>query len=175
MMRDVVIVAGARTPVGAFGGSLKTTPVVALGALVLKATLKKAGLRPLALESLTCFEPDALKGEGMTDLEKEAYDYDDALQPVQIDEVIMGNVVGAGQGQNIARQAMIRAGISKETGAFHDQQAVRIGHEGRGPCRPGDSQRRRRGRPGGGHGEHEHDPPTRSRPPGGAPGWAIPD
>ncbi|MGM0664939.1 MAG: acetyl-CoA C-acetyltransferase, partial [Thermodesulfobacteriota bacterium] len=35
-----------------------------------------------------------------------------------IDEVIMGNVVGAGQGQNVARQAMIRAGISKETNAF---------------------------------------------------------
>jgi acetyl-CoA C-acetyltransferase len=30
----------------------------------------------------------------------------------------MGNVVGAGQGQNVARQAMIRAGISKETPAF---------------------------------------------------------
>ena len=117
-MRDVVIVSGTRTPVGSFGGSLKSTPVVDLGALVLKAVLKKAGLRPAASEQLTRFEPDALKGEGLTDLEKEGYDYDDTLQPVQIDEVIMGNVVGAGQGQNIARQAMIRAGISKETGAF---------------------------------------------------------
>ena len=32
------------------------------------------------------------------------------------DEVIMGNVVGAGRGQNVARQAMIRAGIAKEIG-----------------------------------------------------------
>jgi acetyl-CoA C-acetyltransferase len=30
----------------------------------------------------------------------------------------MGNVVGAGQGQNVARQAMIKAGIPKETNAF---------------------------------------------------------
>jgi acetyl-CoA C-acetyltransferase len=30
----------------------------------------------------------------------------------------MGNVVGAGQGQNVARQSMVKAGISKETGAF---------------------------------------------------------
>jgi acetyl-CoA C-acetyltransferase len=30
----------------------------------------------------------------------------------------MGNVVGAGQGQNVGRQSMIRAGISKETGGF---------------------------------------------------------
>jgi acetyl-CoA C-acetyltransferase len=69
-------------------------------------------------DALTQFEPDALKGRGMIDLEKEAYDYDDSLQPVQVDEVIMGNVVGAGQGQNVGRQAMIRAGISKETNAF---------------------------------------------------------
>ncbi len=118
MMRDVVIVSGIRTPVGTFGGTLKSTPVVQLGALVLKETLKKVNLKPVATDNLTRFEPDALKGIGMIDLEKGAYDYDDSFQPVEIDEVILGNVVGAGQGQNVARQAMIRAGISKETGAF---------------------------------------------------------
>jgi len=117
-MQDVVIVSGARTPVGTFGESLKNTPVVQLGALVLKETLKKANLRPVATETLTGFEPDSLKGLGMIELEKEGYDYDDSLQPVQIDEVVMGNVVGAGQGQNVTRQAMIKAGISKETSAF---------------------------------------------------------
>ena len=118
MMRDVVIVSGMRTPVGAFGGTLKGTPVVQLGALVLRETLKKVGLRPAPTEELTRFEPDALKGAGMVDLEKEGYDYDDGLQPIEIDEVIMGNVISAGQGQNVARQAMIRAGISKEGSAF---------------------------------------------------------
>lgn len=117
-MHDVVIISGVRTPVGAFGGSLKDTPVVQLGALVLKETLKKVGLRPVATETLTRFEPDIFKGKGMIDLEKQAYDYDDNLQPIQIDAVIMGNVIGAGQGQNVARQAMIRAGIPKETNAF---------------------------------------------------------
>jgi len=117
-MRDVVIVSGARTPVGSFGGSLKSTPVVQLGALVLKETLKKVNLRPEATDELVSFEPDGIKGRGRIDLEKEGYDYDDGAQPIQIDEVIMGNVVGAGQGQNVARQAMIRAGISKETPAF---------------------------------------------------------
>ncbi|MBW1819239.1 MAG: acetyl-CoA C-acyltransferase, partial [Deltaproteobacteria bacterium] len=117
-MKDVVIISGARTPVGSFGGALKSTPVVQLGALALNATLKKAGVRPLAAEALTQFEPDKLKGAGRIDLEKQGYDYDDALQPIEIDEVIMGNVVGAGQGQNVGRQAMIRAGISKETPAF---------------------------------------------------------
>ena len=48
-MRDIVIVSGARTPVGSFGGALKNEPVVALGALVLRETLKRAGLRPVAM------------------------------------------------------------------------------------------------------------------------------
>lgn len=117
-MRDVVIVSGVRTPVGAFGGSLKSTPVVQLGALVLKETLKRVNVKPVASEALLRYEPDSLKGAGMIDLEKEAYDFDGSSQPIQIDEVIMGNVVGAGQGQNVARQAMVRAGISKETPAF---------------------------------------------------------
>lgn len=117
-MREVVIVSGARTPVGAFGGTLKGIPVVDLGALALKETLKKINLKPVVTEARTRFEPDALKGNGMIELEKKAYDYEDGFQPIEIDEVIMGNVVGAGQGQNVARQAMIRAGISKETGAF---------------------------------------------------------
>ncbi len=117
-MKDVVIVSGARTPVGAFGGSLSTTPVVDLGALVLKETLKKIGLRPTATKELTRFEPDFLKGDGMIDLEKKYDDYDASFQPIQIDEVIIGNVVGAGQGQNVARQAMVKAGIPKETPAF---------------------------------------------------------
>ena len=117
-MRDVVIVGGIRTPVGSFGGSLKGTPVVTLGSLVLKETLKKLGLRPFASEELKGFEPDALKGLGMIELEKNTYDYDDSLQPLEIDEVIMGNVIGAGQGQNVARQATVHAGIPKEVNAF---------------------------------------------------------
>jgi len=117
-MPDAVIVSGIRTPVGAFGGSLKAVPVVELGALVLRETLKKAGLRPVTGEARSQIEPDLLKGKGMAELEECFYDYDDALQPIQVDEVIMGNVVGAGQGQNVARQATIKAGIPKETPAF---------------------------------------------------------
>ena len=117
-MRDVVIVSGVRTPVGSFGGALKSSTVVQLGALVLRETLKKAGLRPVATKELTCFEPYFLQGKGMVELEKKYYNYDDSLQPIQIDEVIVGNVVGAGQGQNVARQAMVKAGIPKETNAF---------------------------------------------------------
>ncbi len=117
-MRDVVIVGGMRTPVGSFGGSLKTTSVVTLGSLILKETLKRLGLRPFASEELKSYEPDSLKGLDMIELEKNTYDYNDSLQPIEIDEVIMGNVIGAGQGQNVARQATVQAGIPKEVNAF---------------------------------------------------------
>ncbi len=117
-MKNVVIVSGARTPVGQFGGGLKDIPVVDLGALALKAALKKAGLRPVAGDELKSMEPEAIKNPEMIELEKSSYDYDGSLTPVVVGEVIMGNVLGAGQGQNVARQAMIKAGIPKETNAF---------------------------------------------------------
>lgn len=41
------------------------------------------------------------------------------LKPKDINEVIMGNVVPAGLGQNVARQAAINAGIPYEVGALH--------------------------------------------------------
>lgn len=41
-----------------------------------------------------------------------------SLQPDQVDEVILGNVLQAGLGQNPARQVGIRAGLAKEAPAF---------------------------------------------------------
>ncbi len=117
-MRDVFIVDGARTAVGVFGGSLKDIPAANLGAIVIKETLKKVGLRPVIDDFLREVSPDALKEDGMVELEKKHYDYDSSLKEVVLDEVIMGNVVQAGQGQNPARQAMIYAGIPKEVPAF---------------------------------------------------------
>ncbi|MCK5164317.1 MAG: acetyl-CoA C-acetyltransferase [Desulfobacula sp.] len=117
-MKNVVIVSGVRTPVGSFGGSLKSVPVVDLGTYVMKDVLKRVGLKPAVDASQDEFSPDTLKDQGMIDLEKKGYDYDDSASPVFIDEVIMGNVLQAGQGQNTARQAMIAAGISRQTTAF---------------------------------------------------------
>ena len=117
-MKDVVIVSGVRTPVGSFGSSLKTVPVVELGKTVMKDVLKRVNLRPQVPASHDAFSPDTLKDQGMIDLEKKNYDYDDSSAPVFVDEVIMGNVLQAGQGQNTARQAMIGAGISRQSAAF---------------------------------------------------------
>ncbi|MBF0258756.1 MAG: acetyl-CoA C-acetyltransferase [Desulfamplus sp.] len=117
-MKEVVIVSGVRTPVGTFGGSLKGVSVVELGSIVMKDVLKRAGLKPVTDDKFQSFGPDSLKDQTMIDLEKKGYDYDDSLTPIHIDEVIMGNVLQAGQGQNTARQAMISAGIPRHTTAF---------------------------------------------------------
>jgi acetyl-CoA C-acetyltransferase len=117
-MREVVIVSCVRTPIGSFGGSLKDTPVVQLGVLVIREAMQRAGLRPEVSPALTDLGPEALKGEGLTELEKKYGDWDKSLKPVQVDEVIMGNVLQGGQGQNTARQASIFAGMPKETPAF---------------------------------------------------------
>jgi len=117
-MKDVVIVSGARTAVGKFGGALKGVKTVDLGALVIKEALKRAGLRPAINDFLKSCRPDALGDFEMTAINKKFYDYDASLKPVYVDEVIMGNVLQAGQGQNVGRQACITAGLPEETPAY---------------------------------------------------------
>jgi len=117
-LKEAVIVSGMRTAIGNFGGALQNIPAVQLGSLAIKAAMKKAKLRPQASDELLSCGPAALKGAAMTDLEKSHYDWDASHQGVSIDEVIMGNVLQGGQGQNMARQASVYAGIPKETPAF---------------------------------------------------------
>ena len=45
-MQDVVIVSGARTPVGRFGGAFKDVPASDLGAAAIRAAIERAGVRP---------------------------------------------------------------------------------------------------------------------------------
>ena len=45
-MKEVVIVAATRTPVGSFGGSLSGFSATQLGALIIKSAIEKAGLKP---------------------------------------------------------------------------------------------------------------------------------
>jgi acetyl-CoA C-acetyltransferase len=117
-MTEVAIVSGVRTAIGAFGGSLKDVPVVNLGALVIREALKRAGLRPKAGKKLSDYAPKALNDAEPVELEKAHYNWDDSLREVHVDEVIMGNVLQGGQGQNTARQATIYSGLPKETYAF---------------------------------------------------------
>ncbi len=117
-MKEVVIVSGARTAVGTFLGTLKTTPAAQLGAICIKETLKKAGLKPKANQGMVDNAPDKLKGMGIIELEEKYRDWEEAHKEINIDEVIMGNVIQGGQGQNPGRQATIYAGMPKETPAI---------------------------------------------------------
>ncbi|MDI9610252.1 MAG: acetyl-CoA C-acetyltransferase [Archaeoglobales archaeon] len=109
-----VIIGGVRTPVGRFGGILKDFQAYELGAIAIKGLLKKLGIKPVPTKESVEFYPNKLP-KGRIELEK-AFDYDGI--EVAIDEVIMGNVLQASQGQNPARQAMIYAGVPKEVPAF---------------------------------------------------------
>lgn len=117
IMKEVVIVSCARTAIGQFGQSLKDVPVVQLGGLAIKEAIKRAGIRPSKNKDKE-FAPDIFGGKTDTDLETKYYDYDSSLKEVVIDEVVMGNVIQAGLGQNPGRQASINGGVPKETAAY---------------------------------------------------------
>ena len=114
-MSEAVIVSGVRTAIGNYGGALQDVPAVKLGSIVIKEALKKAGLKPKGDAS---YAPESLKNEGVIELEKKYADWDEGAKEVVVDEVIMGNVIQGGQGQNVARQSSIYAGVPKEVNAF---------------------------------------------------------
>jgi acetyl-CoA C-acetyltransferase len=116
-MKETVIVSCARTAIGQFGQSLKDVPAVQLGGLAIKEAIKRAGIRPSKNKDRDV-APDIFQGKLDTELEAKYYDYDSSLKEVVIDEVIMGNVLQAGLGQNSGRQASIFGGVPKETNAY---------------------------------------------------------
>ncbi|KAI9142833.1 Thiolase, N-terminal domain-containing protein [Paraphysoderma sedebokerense] len=77
---EVYILAGARTPIGGFNGSLASFSAVDLGVIAVKGALNKAN-----------------------------------VPASDAQEVYFGNVVSAGNGQNVARQVSVNAGIPKTT------------------------------------------------------------
>jgi acetyl-CoA C-acetyltransferase len=83
MSNEVILAGACRTAIGKFQGSLSTIPAAELGAIVIRETVARAGIKP-----------------------------------GQVDEVYMGCVLQAALGQNIARQAAIKAGLPVETPAL---------------------------------------------------------
>jgi len=117
-MSEVVIVSSVRTAIGTFGGGLKEATAAKLGSIVIKDVLKRAGLKPKSSAAQLGYGPKALADSGLSELEKKYYEWPEGLKEVQIDEVVMGNVLQAAQGQNPGRQAMIYAGLPKETPGY---------------------------------------------------------
>jgi acetyl-CoA C-acetyltransferase len=126
-MKEVVIVSGARTAVGEFGGSLKGVSVVEMGRLVIKEAIIRAGLRPAISADIKSFRAKPFADLEMTEINKKYYDYDKGLKPVYFEEVIMGNVLNAAQGQNPPRQSSIYAGLPEETNVFTVQKVCASG------------------------------------------------
>jgi len=51
-MSEAVIISGARTAIGTFGGSLKDIPVTELGRIVIEAAIERAGFEPSNIEEV---------------------------------------------------------------------------------------------------------------------------
>ncbi|KXB06725.1 acetyl-CoA acetyltransferase [candidate division MSBL1 archaeon SCGC-AAA382A20] len=117
-MKEPVIVNGVRTPIGRFGGSLKDIKASKLGSKVIKKVLETAGLKPSISEERRSFGPKKFSDVEKCPVEEEYMNWGDDLKGIELDEVIMGNVLQAGQGQNPARQSSMMAGIPREVPSF---------------------------------------------------------
>ena len=62
-MSDIVIVSGARTPMGGFQGSLSSVPAVELGAIAIREAVARAGIQPADVQEVImgCVLPAGLK------------------------------------------------------------------------------------------------------------------
>ena len=81
-MENAVILSACRTPIGSFGGALKSLSASDLGAVVIREAIRRADINAAG-----------------------------------IGDVIMGCVLQAGAGMNVARQAALKAGVPVEVPA----------------------------------------------------------
>jgi acetyl-CoA C-acetyltransferase len=115
-MEEVVITSAVRTAIGNFGCALRDVPVVQLGSRVVHEVFTRNGLRPVPPRENVKFRPKHLP-RGIVEIEK-SQPWDDSLKEIAVDEVVLGCVLQAGQGQNVARQATLYGGLPKEVNAF---------------------------------------------------------
>jgi len=104
---EALILSACRTPIGSFGGALKSLSAPDLGAVVIREAIARAG-----------------------------------VQSSDVGDVIMGCVLQAGAGMNVARQAGLKAGLPDEVpgetvnrvcgsglqAVVHAVEAVRVGY-----------------------------------------------
>jgi acetyl-CoA C-acetyltransferase len=105
-MEDAVIVAAGRTPVGKFGGTLSSIPASTLGARVIAALLKRAGLAPGHIDEVIMGQV-LTAGAGMNPARQAAIL---AGLPVETPAITLNKVCGSGlKAVHLATQA-IRCG-----------------------------------------------------------------
>ncbi|MDO5303767.1 MAG: acetyl-CoA C-acetyltransferase [Clostridia bacterium] len=105
-MRDVVIVSAARTPIGKFGGSLKTIPTRQLGAIAIKEAIERAGIKPEQVDEVVmgCVLQGGL---GQNVSRQMALD---AGLPVEVPTFTINKVCGSGLRAVALAAQMIKAG-----------------------------------------------------------------
>jgi acetyl-CoA C-acetyltransferase len=104
---DAVLLSACRTPIGSFGGALKSITAADLGAIVVREAIARAG-----------------------------------VQAADVGDVVLGCVLQAGAGMNVARQAALKAGLPIDTpgetinrvcgsglqAVVHAVEAIRVGY-----------------------------------------------
>ena len=107
-MKEVVIVSGCRTPIGAFGGTLKNITGPTLGAITMKEAVSRAGIDPAIIDDIRfgcCMEPvDALNVTRVSALL--------AGLPDSITAATINRVCISGMESVISGMAMIQAGMA---------------------------------------------------------------
>jgi len=107
-MKEVVIVSGCRTPIGAFGGSLKNVINPVLGSITMKEAVRRAGIDPAIIDDIRygcCMEPiDALNTTRVAAL---LAGFPDTIPAVTINRVCI-----SGMEATISGMAMIQAGMA---------------------------------------------------------------
>ena len=105
-MREVVIVSAARTPIGKFGGSLKSIPTRQLGAIAIKEAIKRAGIKPEQVDEVVmgCVLQGGL---GQNVSRQMALD---AGLPVEVPTFTINKVCGSGLRAVALAAQMIKAG-----------------------------------------------------------------
>lgn len=105
-MKDVVIVSAARTPIGSFGGTLKTTSARTLGTISVKEAIKRAGIKPEMVDEvvLGCVLQG---GQGQNVSRQIAID---AGIPFEVPAMTINKVCGSGLRSVELAAQMIRSG-----------------------------------------------------------------
>lgn len=105
-MKDIYLVSLCRTAIGTFGGSLKNTPATEMGAIVAKAALERAGLKPEDIDEVM-FGCILTAGLGQNVARQVAIK---AGIPVEVPAYTVGMVCGSGMKSVIEAARAIKAG-----------------------------------------------------------------
>lgn len=106
---EIVLCAPVRTPIGTYGGALKDTPATALGAAVVRETLRRAGLPPEAVDTVVLGQV-IQAGAKMNSARQAAIG---GGLPVQVPALTVNRVCGSGA-QAVASAALeVAAGYAK--------------------------------------------------------------